>query len=276
MKKLIITGASSGIGCRLASCFSGSYKVWSCSRAEHPELPGSFKFTPHVNIANWDSIRRFSRKVKQEWNGIDALICCAGLQGPIGPAMKADVTQWSETVRTNLDGMFYTIKAFHNLLMHGRVRIPSISRPSTQQSRAKVICLAGGGAGYSRPHFSAYAASKTAVVRLVETLADEWKGQHIDINALAPGAFPSRMTQQIIEAGRDVVGGHAYTDALHVGVGLGIKEHLLLTTVAFLLSNESAGVSGKFISAQQNDVKEPDIAKPNLYVLRRVTEIDLH
>src|SRR5258708_37015013 len=175
MKKLVITGASSGIGCRLASCFSGSYKVWGCSRAEHPELPGSFKFTPHVNIANWDSIRRFSRKVKQEWNGIDALICCAGLQGPIGPAMKADVTQWSETVRTNLDGMFYTIKAFHNLLMPGRVRIHSISRPRTQHPSAKVICLASVGPGYSGHHFPANAASKAAACECIRLLPAQCK-----------------------------------------------------------------------------------------------------
>jgi len=77
-------------------------------------------------------------------------------------------------VRTNLDGTFNAIRAFYEALRRN-------------PRRAKIVCFSGGGATRPRPNFSAYGVSKTAVVRLVETVADEERDAPLDINAVAPG-----------------------------------------------------------------------------------------
>ena len=87
---------------------------------------------------------------------LDAIIVCAALQGPVGPAMTLDPKMWSAAVRVNLDGTFHVLRAFAALL-----------RPEGN-ARAKILCFSGGGASKPRANFSAYAASKTGVVRLVE------------------------------------------------------------------------------------------------------------
>src|SRR5438874_13529571 len=131
---------------------------------------------------------------------IDALITCAAIQGPIGPAIASDPTHWSETVRTILDGTFNAIKAFFPLL-------------ERSVQRAKIICFSGGGATSPRPNFSAYAAAKAGVVRLVETLAGEWRDFQIDINAVAPGALPTQMTTEVLALGPEGAGSREYAVA---------------------------------------------------------------
>ncbi len=107
--------------------------------------------------------------------------------------MEIDPAAWRSTLAANLDGTFFTIRAFYPLLRKtGR--------------RAKIICFSGGGATGPRPNFAAYGVSKAGVVRLVETLAAEWQGQPLDINAVAPGAIFTRMTEQVLARGAAVAG----------------------------------------------------------------------
>ena len=65
----------------------------------------------------------------------------------------------------------------------------------------KIIQLSGGGATSPLPRLSAYAASKAAVVRFAETLAEELRGTGIDVNAIAPGALNTRLLDEVLEAG---------------------------------------------------------------------------
>ena len=78
----------------------------------------------------------------------------------------------------------------------------------------KIVQLSGGGATAPRANFSAYAASKAAVVRFAESLAEETQGSGIDVNAIAPGALNTSMLDEVIEAGPSAVGSDAYGAAL--------------------------------------------------------------
>ena len=138
-------------------------------------------------------MQRCAEKVAAKWKAVDGLICCAGIQEPIGPAMEIDPAAWRSTLAVNLDGTFFSIRAFYPLLR----RSPR---------RAKVICFSGGGSTNPRPNFAAYGVAKTGVVRLVETLAAEWEGQPLDINAVAPGAIFTRMTEQVLARGAEFAG----------------------------------------------------------------------
>ena len=70
-----------------------------------------------------------------------------------------------------------------------------------ERRSGKIIVISGGGAAHARPNFSAYAASKAAVVRLVETLAEEVRDRNIQVNCMAPGGTYTSMTDEIIDAG---------------------------------------------------------------------------
>ena len=106
---------------------------------------------------------------------------------------------------------------------------------------AKIINFAGGGAAYSYPKFLPYALSKVAVVRLTETLADEFKDlgyEKADINCVAPGAVKTKMLEEVISSGG------------LVKTTVSIDEPTNL--VKFLLSKESDGITGRFIHSRDN------------------------
>ena len=84
------------------------------------------------------------KEIARDWNHLDALICCAGLQGPLGPAMKLSPQDWSRSLHVNLHGTFNTLLATHDLL----ARAPR---------RGKIVCFSGGGATAPRPFFTPYA-----------------------------------------------------------------------------------------------------------------------
>ena len=70
----------------------------------------------------------------------------------------------------------------------------------------KIVQLSGGGATNPLPRFSAYAASKAAIVRFAETLAEEVQGDSIDVNCIAPGALNTRMLDEVLAGWPEPVG----------------------------------------------------------------------
>ena len=106
-----------------------------------------------------------------------------------------ETNDWSEWVKT------IEINLFGSILMT-RELIPIFKK----QRYGKIIQLSGGGATNPMPNISAYAVSKAAVIRFMETIAEELKGFNIDVNAIAPGALNTRMLDEIMEAGPDKVG----------------------------------------------------------------------
>src|ERR1700679_517053 len=79
-----------------------------------------------------------------------------------------------------------------------------------RQRAGKIVNLSGGGANTPLPRFSAYAASKAAVVRFTETPAEETRGAGIEVNAIAPGALNTRLLDEVLAAGADRTGEASY------------------------------------------------------------------
>jgi NAD(P)-dependent dehydrogenase (short-subunit alcohol dehydrogenase family) len=258
---LVVTGSSTGIGKFLADALAGKgHQV--CRLARSPQ-PG---FAPPCDVAEWPQLEKAAAAVARQWGSVEGLICCAGTQGPIGPAMQADPQQWQRTVAVNLDGTFFSVRTFYPLLR----RTPR---------RAKVIVFSGGGSTNPRPNFTAYGASKAAVVRLVETLAEEWRGQPIDINTIAPGAIFTRMTEEVLAQGPQVAGQGEYERALKQPRDNEPMLQKVLGLVEFLLGDRSDGISGKLISAPWDpwpnlDAHRDDLAKSDIYTLRRILPED--
>ena len=87
-------------------------------------------------------------------------------------------------------------------------------RTSSAQRYGKIVQLSGGGATNPLPRISAYAASKAAIVRFAETLAEEVREDGIDVNAIAPGALNTRLLDEVLAAGPNASGAAFFDRAL--------------------------------------------------------------
>jgi NAD(P)-dependent dehydrogenase (short-subunit alcohol dehydrogenase family) len=265
---VILTGSSTGIGRALAErLLLRGHHVWGIARSDQADFAaqkgGAFRFT-RCDVANWPELERSAREVAAVWSHVDGVVVCAGMQGEVGPALAADPTRWSETVRANLDGTFFAIRAFSTLL--GRVAAPH---------RAKIVCFSGGGATKPRVNFSAYGVAKTGIVRLVETIAEESRDRGLDINAIAPGAINTRLTDEVLALGPGVVGELEFAAAKKQKATGGNSLEKALGCVEWLLSPASNGISGRLIAAQWDpwptlDQRVSELASSDIYTLRRI------
>ena len=263
---LVLTGSSTGIGRALAThLLARGHHVWGLARSDQADFaaqhPGSF-FTSRCDVADWAQVQLAAQAVTAAWTHINGLICCAGIQGEVGPAISADPARWSATVRANLDGTFYPFRAFHGLL-------------SRAPRRAKVIAFSGGGATKPRVNFSAYGVAKTGVVRLIETLAEELRDQPIDLNSIAPGAINTRLTDEVLALGPTVAGAAEYAAAQKQKASGGASLDKALGLVEWLLSPGSDGISGRLLAAPWDpwsrlDRHAAELAKSDIYTLRRI------
>jgi NAD(P)-dependent dehydrogenase (short-subunit alcohol dehydrogenase family) len=258
---IVLTGSSTGIGKFLADALGS--KGHAVCRIARSSQEG---FALRADVSNWNDIAAAAREVAQKWKSVDALICCAGVQEPIGPAMEIDPAAWRNALSVNLDGTFFSIRAFYPLL-----------KKSSQ--RAKVICFSGGGSTSPRPNFAAYGVSKTGVVRLVETLATEWKDQSLDINAVAPGAIFTKMTEQVLASGPAAAGKKEFEQASKLSRDNAATLDKVFGLVGFLLSEKSDGISGRLLSALWDpwstlDQHRDEITTSDIYTLRRIVPED--
>lgn len=267
---ILLTGASFGIGRVLATnfCREGN-NVWGIARTNEElsvlkhECQGCFQYYP-CDISSLQSLQKARQMFSEDLHHLDAVICCAAVQGAVGETVKTDPEQWANTVQINLMGTYFTIHTFFDLL-------------TKSKRRGKVICFSGGGASSPRINFSAYGVSKTGVVRLVETLAEEWRSRPIDINAVAPGAISTRLIEEIISLGPAVVGGGEYNEALKHRESKSMEGVLRL--IQFLLSADSDGISGKLISAKWDSwsrfpTHKKEITNSDVLTLRRILPRD--
>jgi NAD(P)-dependent dehydrogenase (short-subunit alcohol dehydrogenase family) len=271
--KIILTGSSSGIGRRLVEilCAKG-HTIIGLARSDQAafEIECNSKgwafMAIRCDVSDWNQMLECGKTVCSRHGVIDALICCAGVQPPIGSAMSVNPLEWHCNIRINLGGTFNSIRAFYEPLSKSLIR-------------SKVICFSGGGATGPRPSFSAYACAKAGIVRLVETLAGEWSEQRIDINAVAPGAVHTAMTEEIVYLGPEVSGNNEFLKAKELTEGGNSGYDQIVGLVCFLLSSQSDGVTGRLISAQWDPWASlhehlDELEKSDIYCLRRIVPED--
>jgi 3-oxoacyl-[acyl-carrier protein] reductase len=196
---------------------------------------------------------------------VDILVNNAGIYGPMGSIDQVDWKEWVDAIAINLTGNVYCAR-----------KAVQLFRP---QRYGKIINLSGGGATNPLPGISAYAASKAAIVRFTETLALEVKADGIDVNAVAPGALMTRLTDQLLAAGPDKVGAGLFERMTKLKAQGGTPLAVGADLCVYLASAESDGVTGRLLAAVWDpwpftDAVKQDIAATDIYTLRRIVPGD--
>lgn len=268
----VITGANQGLGLEMAEAFvREGATVFICARdsvklAEAAERLGKirgqqFVKTRCLDVSSDVEVAAFTAEAIKTLGRIHVLVNNAGVYGPKGPTEEVDADLWRKAVEINLMGVFYVCRHF----------IPHMKA----SGGGKIINLSGGGATAPLPRISAYAASKAAVVRLSETLAEELREFHIDVNAIAPGALNTRMLDEVLAAGPEKVGQAFYSKALKQKESGGAPLDKGAALAVYLASSESDGITGKLVSAVWDpwpfdSERKTDISSSDIYTLRRI------
>jgi NAD(P)-dependent dehydrogenase (short-subunit alcohol dehydrogenase family) len=273
----IVTGASLGLGFAIAQQYvEAGADVLICARsadsleAAHSRLralasPGQSVLSQCADVSNPRDVTALVARALEEFGRLHVLVNNAGIAGPAGAAEDADWHEWLRTLEVNLLGPVLLCRA---VLPHFK-----------QAAYGKIIQLSGGGATNPLPMLSAYAASKAAVIRFMETLAEETRPHRIDVNSIAPGALDTRMLDQFIAAGPERIGSEFHARALRQKERGGVPLDKGAQLAVFLGSAGSDGITGKLISA----VWDPwaalpehleDLRRTEVYTLRRIVPAD--
>jgi NAD(P)-dependent dehydrogenase (short-subunit alcohol dehydrogenase family) len=265
---VLVTGAGRGIGKRLAIGFANAkFRVGLLSRRQaeldlaHLEIEhaGGDALRIRADVTDYEQVHAAVNKMHAEYGGVHVLICAAGLQGPIGPLVDQSPKAWAEIMNVNLLGVMNACKAV----------LPQM----IERRSGKIIVLSGGGAATARPNFSIYAASKAAVVRLVETIAEEVRDHNVQINCMAPGGTYTHMTDEILRAG-EKAGWKETEDALEIRQTGGTPPEKQIELAKFLASDQSNHISGKLIHVNDDWKKlRNDNIHHEIYTLRRVQKV---
>jgi len=240
---MIIFGGTKGIGYRLAAYYNKHrFKVSVAGRHPVCEGPSAGMNIIKADIVNEGDVEAvFKGHLKRWGQAPHAVINCAAIQGPIGNSWEISAKEFEKTLKINLLGSFVVAKA-------------SIQR-MIPEGRGSIIMLSGGGSAFGRPHFNAYAASKTGLLRMVETMAEELKTAgyaDIFINAVAPGAVKTGMTAEILKAGLRA-GKRSFDEAKQVTDHGGTPEDQIIDLVNFLIDLPmNHGLTGRLIHVRED------------------------
>jgi NAD(P)-dependent dehydrogenase (short-subunit alcohol dehydrogenase family) len=269
----LVTGASQGLGREIAAAYlREGASVVICARdgslldhtrAELAPLvaPGQCLLAQPCDVSKPQAVDDLIGTSLRALPDLDILVNSAGVYGPKGPIEDNDWAAWVQAIEIDLFGAVLLCRAI----------VPHLK----QRGYGKIIQLSGGGATAPLPRLSAYATAKAAVVRFAETLAHELAANKIDVNCIAPGALNTRMLEEILAAGPDVVGAEFYQRSVQQKAtgGAGLDKGAALAV--FLAASDSDGITGRLISAVWDPwhdlaARRDELAPTDIYTLRRI------
>jgi 3-oxoacyl-[acyl-carrier protein] reductase len=266
----VVTGAGRGIGRAIALAFAREGARLILAARTERELTetatacheaGGKALAVVTDVSDWNQVQRLIATAIQEAGQVGILVNAAGVYGPIGPTADIDISAWTRAVEVNLFGSFYLCRAL----------VPHFM----QRQQGKIILLGGGGATAPLPNFSSYAASKAAVARLADTLAEELKPFNIQVNVIAPGLVDTKLQDEVLKVGSRA---GALFDKIKQAreTGEGATSPEVAASLAVFLASESSGkLTGKLIAAPYDPWREwtgkaDELNATPLYTLRRL------
>lgn len=230
-KVAVVTGASSGLGVAFAQALAqaGADLVLGARRIDRlpatgalVEAEGRDFVALKTDVTKPEECTALIALAIERFGKVDILVNNAGV-GTAVPATSETPEQFRNVIDVNLMGAYWMAQAFAREAKNGGA-IVNIS---------SILGMRPGGLPQA-----AYASSKAGLIGLTRDLAAQWTSRKgIRVNALAPGFFPSEMTDQVPEESIEMV--RALTAAQRVG-----RPEELASTLIWLVSDASSYVSG--------------------------------
>jgi NAD(P)-dependent dehydrogenase (short-subunit alcohol dehydrogenase family) len=279
LRPVVVTGASRGLGAALARHFGRlGHDVAMCARTSNRLEPlaselrdelGVAVLAVAVDVTDNAGVRAFAARVADELGPSCAVVNNAAILGPVGPLDRVDLAAWHRALDVNVVGTVTVTAAF----------VPQL----VAAGGGAVVNLSGAGIGGSETHgnISAYTTSKGAVVALTEALATELEGRRVRVNAMAPGVLTTGFMDSVLEAAPGVVGESLRANAFALrpsGDRASIElDANLAELMTFLVSDESAWLTGKLVSARWDTVASLNssrerLTRTSLLNLRRIDD----
>jgi NAD(P)-dependent dehydrogenase (short-subunit alcohol dehydrogenase family) len=223
-----ITGAAQGIGRRTAELLAA--EGYALALLDRSPVTGFDALAVIGDVSDEGDVAGFARAVQERYGRVDVLVNNAGISC-IGPAEDTPAALWRQVVDVNLTGPFLLSQVFgRQMLAQGRGSIVNIS---------SVAGLRGIG------DRAAYNASKHGLIGLTRTLAVEWGGRGVRVNAVCPGWVKTEMDEA-----DQASGGYADTDITeHTPAGRFATPEDIAQAVAYLADPARSGyVNGATLS----------------------------
>ena len=238
-KAALITGGSRGLGLQMAEALGemgARIAITARKSAELEQAAAHLKelgieaLTIVNDLSKFDTIPGLVEQVVSGLGDIDILVNNAGATWG-APAEDYPAEGWHKVINLNINGLFFLTQAVGR-----RCMIPK---------RAGKIVNIASGSGLSGNSLGvgtiAYNTSKGAVVNFTRALAAEWGKYNINVNAVCPGFFPSKMSRGLLEQIAPAV--IAATPLQRIGGDEDLKG-----TIVFLASEASRHITGQYIS----------------------------
>jgi gluconate 5-dehydrogenase len=238
-KTALITGGSRGLGLQIAEALGEVGAKVAITARKQGELDeaaaklskqGIETLTIAGDLSKFDAIPAMVDQAVQRYGTIDILVNNAGTTWG-APAEEHPAEAWHKVMNLNVNAMFFLSQEVGRRCMIPRKQGKIINMSSVAGLRAH-------GSGMTT---IAYTTSKAAVLHLTHALAAEWGKYQINVNALCPGFFPSKMSRGLLEViGEEVIA--------HTPLGrLGGDDDLKGIAVYFA-SEASRHVTGQYIA----------------------------
>jgi acetoacetyl-CoA reductase len=228
----LVTGGTRGIGAAISVALKDAGYQVAANYAGNDEAAQKFKAETGISVHKWsvadyDACAEGIRKVEAELGPVDVLVNNAGITRDV-PFHKMTREQWSEVLRTNLDGVFnmtHPIWPGMRDRKFGRiVNISSINGQKGQFAQAN------------------YSAAKAGDLGFTKALAQEGARAGITVNAICPGYIATDMVMAVPEKVREGI-------VAQIPVGRLGEATEIARCVVFLASDEAGFITGSTLTA---------------------------
>ena len=191
----VVTGGGRGLGRVFAEALAkAGASVAPIARTETAVMQTAAGITAQggkalafvADVTDARAIERAIGEIEKQLGPVDLLVNNAGVPGPFGPFVEANLDDWWHCMDVNLRGQLICAKA----VLPGMIA----------RKRGRIINVASGAGTMAIPYFSAYVTSKAALMRFSEILAMETRDHGVAVFAIEPGTVRTTMAEQALES----------------------------------------------------------------------------
>lgn len=238
-KRVIVTGAASGIGRATAEQFiqqGAIVGLIDLNEEELAEIQQSFGddvYVEAVDVTDSEGLQSAISTLAEALGGLDILHVNAGINGTFTPIEELTIEEWDQTINTNLRSTFLTIKA-------------AIPLMKANGGSIVITSSINGNRIFNNFGASAYSTSKAGQVAFAKMAALELSGYNIRVNVICPGAISTNIderTEVEPEVARIEIPVHYPERSRPLKQETGVPEQVA-NLVLFLSSEAAANISG--------------------------------